>query len=253
MKIACMTTMHKPYFDHIGDIMLESFGRYWPTDIELFVFQEDFEIPNYDRITGLDWNEHCKSRWESFRGKASNTAETFAKKGFAFLAGMKIIDCDLLIWIDSDLLTYKPFPREKLETILPKKKLIGVFDTLYQVMPNYTQEQYCDKTRVLTACESGFVLINKRHKNFKDLVSNYEKNYSLESRPKELGDWYDTNVLMASLIDMRSEVEDLSKLRTTNKTQTPINRSWIGEYVHHAKGKAKRQKDKSEYKKGMGL
>ena len=58
---------------------------------------------------------------------------------------------------------------------------------------------------------------------------------------------------MASLIDLRTEVEDLSKLRNTNKTQTPINRSWISEYLHHAKGKAKRGKDKNEYKKGMGL
>ena len=84
-------------------------------------------------------------------------------------------------------------------------------------------------------------------------MNNYEKNYTLKSRPEKFGDWYDTNVLMASLIDFRSEVEDLSKLRNTNKTQTPINRSWIGEYVHHAKGKAKRGKDKAEYAKGIGL
>lgn len=253
MKITCMTTMHKPYFDHIGDIMLESFEKYWPDDIDLYVFQEGFVIPEYSKIKGISWEEHCQTGWESFRGKASGTAEIFAKKGFAFLAGMKIIDCDLLIWLDADTLTYSPFPKEKIESILPKNKLIGVFDTYYQINPNYTQEQYLDKNRILTACESGFVLLNKQHKNFNDLVQNYEKNYTLDSRPEKFGDWYDTNVLMASLVDLRTEVEDLSKLRNTNKTQTPINRCWIGEYVHHAKGKAKRGKDKSEYKKGMGL
>ena len=248
-----MTTMHKPYFDHIGDIMLESFDKYWPKDIELYVFQEGFEIPQYSNIKGISWEDHCQEGWKSFHGKASGTAEIFAKKGFAFLAGMKIIDCDLLIWLDADALTYKLFPKEKIETILPINKLVGVFDTYYQINPTYTLEQYLDKNRILTACESGFVLLNKNHKNFKEFVNNYEKNYTLKSRPEKFGDWYDTNVLMASLIDFRSEVEDLSKLRNTNKTQTPINRSWIGEYVHHAKGKAKRGKDRAEYAKGIGL
>lgn len=253
MKIACMTSLNREYYDHIGDLMIKSWIKHWPKEITLHVYQENFELPENERIVKHDWNISCLEGWTEFSKKGYDIASKFAKKGFSFLAGMKEIDCDLLIWVDADVLTYKSFPLEKIQSILPPKKLIAVFDTLYQTKPDYTTEDYLDQTRDLTACESGFVIINKRHNNFKDLVCNYEHYYTLDERPDYLGDWFDTNVLMASVKDHRTEVYDMSQLRTTNKTQTPINRCWIGEYIHHAKGRAKRHKDKDVYRAQLDI
>lgn len=253
MKIACMTTMNQEYYDHIGDIMLDSWFKHWPSEISLHVFQEGFDLPENNRLIKHDWDENCLEAWTRFSEKGYGTASKFAKKGFAFLAGMKQIDCDLLIWVDADTLTYQHFPFDKIQNILPNDKLIAVFDTLYQIKPDYTLAEYLDPNRILTACESGFVILNKRHKNFNEMVERYEHFYTLDVKPDYLGDWYDTNVLMASVKDLRTEVYDLSQLRTTNKTQTPINRCWIGEYVHHAKGKVKRHKDKNVYRSQIGI
>lgn len=253
-KIAVMTSMNKEYYDNIGSLMLETWSKYWPKECTLYLYMEGrFSIPDHDNVVVESWEENCKELHSQFVSKASGTAVKFAKKGFAFLAGMKNIDCDILIWLDADALTYKEFPKEKIESILPNKKLVAFFDTLFQIEPDYTKERYLDKTRPFTACESGFVVMDKRHKSFKKMTANYEKEYTREKRLEYLGDWYDTNVLTASVIDLRECVEDLSQLRTTNKTQTPINRCWIGEYVHHAKGKVKRHKTVDEYRKNIGV
>lgn len=254
IKVAVMTSMNKEYYDHIGSLMLETWAKYWPKEYTLHLYMEgQFEIPNYENVVIESWEDNCQELHTQFVPKASGPAGKFAKKGFSFLAGMKHIDCDILIWLDADALTYKEFPKDKIESILPNKKLVAFFDTLFQIEPDYTPERYLDKTRPLTACESGFVVMDKRHKSFKLMTENYEKEYTREKRLEYLGDWYDTNVLTASVVDLREYVEDLSKLRTTNKTQTPLNRCWIGEYVHHAKGKAKRHKSVDEYRETIGL
>lgn len=254
LKVAVMTSMNKEYYDHIGSLMLETWSKYWPEEYNLHLYMEGkFEIPKYNNVIIESWENNCQELHTQFIPKASGPAAKFAKKGFSFLAGMKHINCDILIWLDADALTYKQFPKEQIESILPRKKLVAFFDTLYQTEPEYTSERYLDKTRPLTACESGFVVMDKRHKSFNVMTKNYETEYTREKRLEYLGDWYDTNVLTASVVDLRQHVEDLSKLRTTNKTQTPLNRCWIGEYVHHAKGKAKRHKSVDEYRESIGL
>ena len=252
--VAVMTSMNKEYYDHIGSLMLETWEKYWPKEYTLHLYMEGkFEIPKYENVVVESWEENCQELHSQFVPKASGPAGKFAKKGFSFLAGMKYIDCDILIWLDADALTYKEFPKEKIESILPGNKLIAFFDTLFQTEPDYTRERYLDLSRPLSACESGFVIMNKNHEDFKQMTANYETEYTREKRLEYLGDWYDTNVLTASVVNFREHVEDLSQLRTTNKTQTPLNRCWIGEYVHHAKGKAKRHKTVDEYRKTIGL
>ena len=243
MQIKCITSMNKGYYDAIGKLMIASWSKYWSKDIELIVYQEGFEIENFDRVTGVSWEDHCEQDWKEYNTKVKGPATRFAKKGFTMISGMKHIDCDWLIWLDADLLSQKEFPRYKLESLLPKEKLIAFFDTFYQMKPKYTREEYLDKSRVLTAAESGFVIMNKKHKKFNEYAEEYERLYKLPSKPTHLGDWYDGNVCAAAATNLREYVEDLSLLRTTDKSQTPINRSWIREYCYHAKAKQKRGLD----------
>lgn len=245
-KIICFTSMNKPYYDKIGKLMIDSWEKFWPDDCQLFVYQEGFQIKENERIKGISWEDNCYDKWLKFSEKIKSPAVTFAKKGYTMIAGMKDIQCDLLIWLDADLISWKEFPRDKILSILPPNKLIAFFDTYYQINPEYTKEQYIDKKRPYTAAESGFVVINKTHKNFHNYLNEYERLYDSQERLPEVCEWFDGNVCASAAINYREHVEDLSNLRTTNKSQTPINRSWIFEYCYHAKAK---QKDGLDIKK----
>jgi hypothetical protein len=245
--------MNKPYYDKLGKLMIDSWSKFWPEETELIVYQEEFEIEKVDRVTGISWEDNCLVDWTEFSKKIKGPAAVFAKKGYSMIAGMKNIDCDLLIWLDADLISWKEFPVDKVLSILPDNKLIAFFDTYYQFNPNYTHEEYLNKSRIFSAAESGFVVINKNHKNFKEYASEYERLYNSKDRPPEVGEWFDGNICSSAALDYRTEIVDLSLLRSTNKSQTPINRSWIFEYCYHAKAKQKNGIDLSEFRNRLGL
>ena len=253
MKIKCITSMNKSYYDRLGKLMIESWSKFWPEDCELIVYQEGFEIEKFDRVIGISWEDNCLESWKKFDAKIKGPASRFGKKGYSMIAGMKNLDCDLLIWLDADLISLKTFPKDKIISILPENKLIAFFDTYYQINPEYTLEEYVDKTRPFSSAESGFVVINKKHQYFRDYLNEYERLYNSKDRLLEVGEWFDGDVCTAAAINFRTQVEDLSKLRTTNKSQTPINRSWIFEYCYHAKAKQKDNINWEVYRKQLGL
>ena len=172
--------MNKAYYDRLGKLMIETFSKFWPEDCELIVYQEGFEIEKFDRVIGVSWEDNCLESWKRFDAKIKGPASRFAKKGYSMIAGMKNLDCDLLIWVDADIITNKKFPKDKIESILPQNKLIALFDTYYQVKPNYTKEEYLDINRPYSAAESGFVIINKNHQHFEDYLAEYERLYNNE-------------------------------------------------------------------------
>ena len=253
-KIVCITSMDKTYYDNIGKLMIESWSARWPEDAELLVYQEGFEIDKFDRVTGVSWEENCYDDWLKFSIKAkSGPCIKFAKKGYTMISAMEKVDCDLLIWCDADTLTYQEFPKEKILSILPSNKLIAFFDTYYQQTKKYSEEEYLDLNRMRSAAESGFVIIDKRHKHFQDYLNEYKKLYNSPEPHPDVGPWFDGNVCAVAATHLREFVEDLSKLRTRSKTQTPINNCWIGEYVRHKKAKLKHSLNYEQFKKEIGL
>jgi hypothetical protein len=256
MKYQFITSMHKPYFDHIGSVMIESWLKNWKNvDCELIIYGEEFsENFNTDKIIWKSWEEFCKVDHDEFSKKIKGPAVRFAKKGFAFLDSMKKTTADKLIWVDADLLFYKEIPLDRFDQLLPEDKLVAFFDQFYSIYPNYTREQYEDKeNRTDYGAESGFVILNPKHKNYQKFLTNYEMLYKSELMPKFMNIWYDTEVLVLSTRDFLKDVVDLSTLRTTNKTQTPLNRSWISEYFNHQKAKSKNQYSVQDLRKICGL
>ena len=253
-KIVCVTTMNEVYYNKIGKLMLESWSAFWPKTCRLVVYQEGlFNIGSFKNIEIVNWHDNCYKDWKRFKEKAEEPAITFAKKGYTMISAMENIDCDLLIWCDADTVTIQNFPEEKILSILPNNKLIAFFDTFYQHFKPYDEEYYLDPKRTMTAAESGFVIINKNHEMFELYSQEYRKLYDQPVASKDVGPWYDGGVCAASAKNLRHFVEDLSKLTRKQKTQTPINHSWIGEYVRHKKAKQKNNIDIEEFKKTLGI
>lgn len=250
-KIVCITSMNKEYYDQIGKLMIASWDKYWSEDCQLFVYQEDFEITDKNKVRGIDWYKSCGDYHKVFENKLLNIKDInlnippilkFAKKGFSWITAMETIDCDYLIWIDADIITREYIDQTVIQKLLPENKLIAFFDTYYQVNPNYTEEEYLNRG-LGGAAESGFVIINKKHKEFLQYLENYKKYYNQQQYETYLGQWYDGNICYTASHGLLQYVEDLSKHRSTNKTQTPLNRSWIGKHLYHAKAKLKNDKE----------
>lgn len=248
MKYACVTSMHEEYYNHIGGIMVRSWENYWPKESTLTMYNEGFTPPVSNRIVLKDWQTHCGTNHAIFCSKCDDkTTQKFAKKGFAFLDALKTIDCDFLVWLDADLLFSKNISTETLDNILPSHKLVALFDCFYQEFPQYTKEQYLDtSSRKFMAAESGFVIVNKNHKNFNSYVAEYERLFTTETKDPSLVSWYDGEVALSAARQFLDEVVDLSQLRTTNKTQTPLNKTWLAEYVTHQKGRSKNNYTKEQ-------
>lgn len=248
--------MHKPYFDHIGSVMIESWLKYWKNvDCELVIYGEEFKV-NFetDLIRWESWEHICKKDHDNYCKKMRGPATTFAKKGFAFLDSMKKTSAERLIWVDADLLFYKEMPLDRFDRLLPNDKLIAFFDQFYTIYPEYTQEQYIDRdNRKNYGAESGFVILNPNHRNYSLYVENYEKLYKAETMPEFMEIWYDTEVLVLSAREFLNDVIDLSQLKTTTKTQTPLNRTWLAEYFNHQKAKSKNQYSLQELRKMCNL
>lgn len=256
MKFQFVTSMHKPYFDHIGQVMIESWLNYWgDEDCELVVYGENFSH-DFDnkKVVWRDWNDLCKEKHNTYATKISGPAVKFAKKGFAFLDAMKTTTAERLIWADADLLFYKKPPVERFFDLLPENKLIAFFDQYYLNNPNYSVEEYTDKEKRKTyGAESGFVIVNPKHKDYRSYTTNYESLYTAEEMHDLMSIWYDTEVLVLAAREYLHEVVDLSTLRTTNKTQTPMNRSWISEFVNHQKAKSKDNYTQNDLRRLCGL
>jgi len=243
MKYTCVTSMHKGHYDYIGGVMLESWKKYWPSDAEMIVYAEGFEYQDPDpRVKFINWENYCKTLHDEFCNKTTNNStRRFAKKGFSFLHAMETMDNEKIIWVDADILFFKNVTNSLLDPLLPSNKLIALFDTYYQVNPTYTLEQYIDyESRNSMAAESGFLIINTNHKNYKRYVENYRNLFTSDVKDPYLSSWYDGEVAVAAAKEFLIDVQDLSQLRLTNKTQTPLNKSPLAEYFNHQKGKVKK-------------
>lgn len=252
MNVTCVTTMNKPIYDSYGSEMINSWAARWFDDAKLIVYTEGFCCTSLNNITYKSWNDNCADDWLKYCKQTGTTerSQKFAKKGFAFHNAMKAYkksQSDLLIWIDADIFFRKKITKQIIIDLIPDTKLLAAFDFFYKNNPDYTQEQYLDlQNRRYLSAESGFAILNTNHYLYESYVTNYYDCFITDKKHEKLSNWYDGEVLMVAAADFLSEVEDLSKHRTTNKTQTPMNKSFLNQYMTHQKGGVKRNLSKED-------
>lgn len=230
--------MNESIYNHIGSFMLQSFFEYAPSNTEMHLYAENIssQIIDNTRLKIYDWNVSCKSEWDNF--KSNNSKERkFAKKAFAFLHSMKNCNTDYLIWIDSDILFLKSFNEKIIQSTI-NKSLIGLFDQSY-IEPGYS-------------AESGYVILNCKHKHYNKFVATYENYYLAETKPDEIKHWWDGQVCMLAASKFTKHINNLSELRT-EYSHTPLNSSPLAEYFIHCKGKKKNMIENKRIKNKIGL
>lgn len=214
--------------------MIDSWLKYWPNNIDLHLYAEKLNYKSSDsRIKIIDWDHVCFRDWEQFAKKTTdNRAHRFGKKGWASLHAWNNIEADYIIWLDADMLFSNFIDHSIIEKTINEDQLIGLFDTDYQ---------RTEPVRKYWSAESGYVIVNKNHRVFNSFIKKYEGYYRSPEMPNGIVHWWDNEILMLAAKEFSEFVHDLSQYRTTNKTQTPLNRSFLSDYMSHFKGQVKKQ------------
>ena len=150
-----VTTFHKEGYEKYGKTMIDSFSKYWPSDVKLVCYYENMEQPAniYKNVEFEDFNFHCGQLYEKFKELAAPHEEKVLgpngedprphRKGpvtvgsrFLFEAtrfSHKFYAIDhhrrwfnkkrYLVWCDADVVATKDIPYSFLESLVEEGKL----------------------------------------------------------------------------------------------------------------------------------
>lgn len=185
------------------------------------------EIPNGvkrpDAFNGTDKN----------KGTYLFDAVRFSNKVFCVTHSIKTSiekEYDYVIWLDADTYTFRPMPREFLESLLPVNTML-----------TYLGRENPEKNDGGKYPECGFVGYNLRHVDIQNFARDWENLY-ISDKVFSLLEWHDSYVLWHLSKWYRQhkkiEVNDIGYWKGVKGHHVFIN-SELGLYMDHFKGKRK--------------
>ena len=221
MNIAVITSMDQKYYDRCGQNLIESYKDYWSNDFPLFVYNEgEFKLTE-SFVTNMGWD--LGDDYVAFQNThKNNRVKTFAKKGFSIIHAMNNINCDRLVWLDADTRIKDSFAKEILEQVT----LENILSSHFSVWHEKNGVRY-------HSCETGFFVLNKRHKGFKDFCNTYQDIY-VNNKTEGLRRFYDGEVYGKTVELMEEKGYDMLNLNTGNH-KTPMPRSIVKDIIEHHK------------------
>ena len=222
MNIQFFTSMNKNYYDRCGKFMIESFEKFYP-EHSLNLYNEDFKPTN--KVTLKGWN--LGNDYNNFLKKwpAKSSVAKFSKKAFSVIHAMNFIECDYLIWLDADTIIKNSFDKDLYKIILNKK----ILSTHLGVWHEYNNKDYY-------SCETGFFVLNKKHKDFYKFKNTYTTIY-VDQDTDNLRRFYDGDVY-GEVVNRLGPKYMLDLNPAPKKYKTPIKHSMLKDYIAHYKGKS---------------
>ena len=231
MRFHVITSFNEKYFNELGESCLNSLIAYWPREIPITCYVEGFRIDQYstNRVNQVEFDqlsEYFSKFCEKF---PKSKEEKFAKKAFSIIHAMNNIDCDVLIWIDSDTISHKEMTADFLESLITDKMSchLGLRYTEIEGKAKFNAgDFYC--------CETGFFMLNMQHPKFAAFRDLYTAIYELKT-PAHLRRFFDGDV-HGFVMDRVTTPDEYNDINIEN-IRTCFNKSVIGEYMAHWKGK----------------
>ena len=221
-----VTSQHRPYYDLIGRDCIESFLKYWPENISIELWAENF-VPDIEdpRLIVKDWNK-INPRFDEFVALIESLTDNpkvlsrkkFWMKGHAVLSAMEECDSDVFIWLDSDVITHKHIPLDYLDNLIPK-------NTLSVDIPAGGKAKNRE-------AETGFFALNLRHKMSQSVIDYYRHCHTTDeilrvNRNLETAVWW--NAIMNC--ERRGAVTN--HLASKVDSLIPFMHTEIAEYMRH--------------------
>jgi hypothetical protein len=245
-KFSVVTTFNEKGFEISGKKMIDSFDKFWSKDIQLNVYYEDMSQPKLrcsDRIIFYNFNDEVK-KWYKFKQKfffkelikpdnSSRSfyiysASKFAHKVYAMQKQIEKKNCEYLIWLDSDTVTYKKLDSSFLNSLINRESYLT----------------YLGRDHLNFHSETGFMIFNTKNKFHEIFWDKMMKMYDEGELFKEK-EWHDCWIFDT----VRKELEKKSlknidicffglKNDDPNKHNV-FDNSVLGEYMTHFKGNRK--------------
>lgn len=238
-----VTTFHKKGYDVYGRRCIESFLKYWPSDVSLLVYAEGVDVDIRDpRLTVINQTESVP-RLHKFRelygdnpyangadpkgsGETNNfrwDAIRFANKVFAVTEAIERVKgvSDQLIWLDADTVTHTQFPKKIIDNLAPRGNQLAAY---------LNRKSYP---------ECGWVGYNLRHPAIDKFAAEFEDIY-LSGRFLEMKESHDSFVFWQIVKEMERNREASFKYLGSSMASGHIFiNSVLGGYLDHLKGDRK--------------
>jgi len=160
-------------------------------------------------------------------------AVRFANKVFCVIHAVRTSmekDYDYVVWLDADTYSFRPMPRNFLESLLPADSML-----------TYLGRENPQKNDGGKYPECGFVGYNLRHPHTQNFINDWENLYNTDGVFKLL-EWHDSYVLwhLSKLYQKQHNVKvnDIGYWKGVKGHHVFIN-SELGLYMDHFKGKRK--------------
>jgi len=227
LKIQVITSFNQHYYDLIGKDAVESWLKFWPEDMTLTCYVEEFNIPNNTRIHQISFDDFEKEYF-IFQETAHKQVKKFAKKAWSFIHAMHNSNADRIIWLDADVLHVKNIDIKFIESILPETVLSTHMGVIYTTAKDGSPGKWF-------VPETGFFAINTKHKLFDQFKKEYRRHY-VEQDHHMLRRFYDNDVYGYVFEQTKADGLDLCK-NFTKPYKTPMRHTVLGSYMEHYKAK----------------
>lgn len=142
-----VSTCSAEQWQQYGRAMVATYCRHWPHEVPLRIYAEGFEpegpyrgmpILSYDLNTSAPWLALFKAAHDKpqYRGGQARRdyrrdAVRFSHKIAALGAAVEDADCDVLLWIDADIVTHAQVTTEWLDSLFPQSAGLAWLDRMF--------------------------------------------------------------------------------------------------------------------------
>ena len=228
--IQVITSFNQHYYDLIGQDSVNSFLEYWPEELSLTCYVEEFRMPEHDRIQQIDFSQ-LDTDYEKYQLDPSlnQSMKKFAKKAYSVMHAMHHSTADWIIWVDADVITTQSLPIELLQRVLKPGHLSAYMGVRY-----ITDKS--GKPGNWLVPETGFFAVSTHHEDFVAFRAEYCRRYHQRDQ-SGLRRFYDNDVFGAALLVVPdAQVFDLCE-SFGKKYKTPLRHTILGDHLIHYKAK----------------
>jgi hypothetical protein len=233
VRFAVVTTCNAAGWQEYGRRMAESFDQFWPTNIPLYLYAEDFQ-PDHDRPirrTLPIWLAEFKARHAEhpyahgmIDGKYDFRFDCvrFAHKVAAVTDAASKLDTDVVIWADADIVTHAPVNTRWLKSLFPPGPYIAWLDR-YRHYP-----------------ECGFYMLRTTHPAHRTTMARWQHLYESDA-VFGLVQTHDSYVLQQVIREAEREglVTAHSLSGEAHQHRHPLINGPLGKCLDHLKGRRK--------------